>query len=277
MTSAYDVHVNLLRATVAAFAAGVGGADSVTVVPFDEPTGAVSPRGRRLARNISALLVEESHVARVTDPAGGAYAVERLTDDLCRTGWTELGRIESDGEGAFRERVAEVRARREADVAHRRRAVTGLSEYADLADPVPPLRNLSYRYGAAFEALRADPPGTTVFLGTLGPVSHHNARAGLASNLLAAGGVAVDAAGPTTGVDDLVAAYRGQAVVCLAGTDSAYAEWGGEAAEALRNAGATYLGVVSTGPADAPGWADDCFRTGDDAVAFLTRIRKALS
>ena len=84
MTTAYDVHVNLLRGTVAAFGAGVGGADVLTVVPFDEPTGEVSVLGRRMARNTSALLVAESHVAAVADPAGGAYAVERLTDDLAR-------------------------------------------------------------------------------------------------------------------------------------------------------------------------------------------------
>ena len=112
MTSAFDVHVNLLRTTVAAFAAGVGGADAVTVVPFDEPTGEVTALGRRMARNISALLIEESHVATVTDPAGGAYAVEHLTDDLCQAAWAELGRIETEGVEAFRERVAEVRGRR---------------------------------------------------------------------------------------------------------------------------------------------------------------------
>ncbi len=93
MTSAYDVHVNLLRSTVATFAAGVGGADAITTVPFDEPTGEISTRARRLARNISALLVDESHVARVADPAGGAYVVERLTDDLCRGG---VGRARPD-------------------------------------------------------------------------------------------------------------------------------------------------------------------------------------
>jgi methylmalonyl-CoA mutase len=276
MTSAYDVHANLLRTTVAAFAAGVGGADAITVVPFDEPTGVVAPLGRRLARNISALLVDESHVARVTDPAGGAFAVERLTDDLCRVGWTELGRIETDGEGPFRERVAEVRARREADVAHRRRPVTGLSAFPDLADPTPSRRNLSYRYGAAFESLRADPPDAHVFLGTLGPVARHTARARFAANLLAAGGIAVDAAGPTTGVDDLVSAYRGQAVVCLAGSDAAYAGWGNDAADALRSAGAARVVVIGSGATGDLPWADDSFRDGDDAVAFLGRTREAL-
>ena len=272
MTSAYDVHVNLLRSTVAAFAAGVGGADAVTVVPYDEPTGEVSVLGRRLARNISALLVEESHVARVADPAGGAYAVERLTDDLCQAAWAELGRIEGDGEEPFRHRVAEVRARRENDVAHRRRAVTGLSEFANLADGIPARRNLSYRYGAAFEAFRADPPAGHVFLATLGPVAQHTARAGFATNLLAAGGVAVDVAGATAGVADLTAAYAGQAVVCLAGTDAAYSEWGSKAAAALRAAGATRV-LVAGKPVD---WADDSCALGVDAVAFLTRTREAL-
>jgi methylmalonyl-CoA mutase len=194
MTSAYDVHVNLLRTTVAAFAAGVGGADAVTVVPFDEPTGEVSALGRRLARNVSALLVEESHVATVADAAGGSYAVERLTGDLCRVAWAELGLLETEGENAFVARVAETRSRREDDVAHRRRPVTGLSDFANLADPVPTRRNLSYRYGAAFEAMRRDAPAAPAFLATLGPVAEHTARAGFAANLLAAGGIAVEVA-----------------------------------------------------------------------------------
>jgi methylmalonyl-CoA mutase len=272
MTSAYDVHVNLLRTTVAAFAAGVGGADVLTVVPFDEPTGEVSDLARRMARNTSALLVAESHVAAVADPAGGAYAVERLTDDLAKAAWKELGAIESEGVDAFAERVAEVRARRERDVATRRRPITGLTEFPRLDDPVPGRRNLSYRWGAAFEALRADPPAAHVFLATLGTVAAHTARAGFATNLLAAGGIGVDIAGATGGVDDLVAAYAGQGVVCVAGTDAAYAEWGREAAEALRAQGATRV-VVAGKPAD---WADDSCALGVDAVDFLTRTREAL-
>jgi methylmalonyl-CoA mutase len=276
MTSAYDVHVNLLRTTVAAFAAGVGGADAVTVVPFDEPTGETTALGRRLARNISALLVEESHLARVIDPAAGSYAVERLTQDLCRAAWDELGLIETDGEAAFRQRVAEVKARREEDVAHRRRPVTGLTEFANPADPVPGRRNLSYRYGAAVEEMRRDPPADHVFLATLGTVAQHTARAQFAGNLMAAGGISVDVGGATSGMDDVTAAYAGQRVVCLAGTDAAYAESGSAATAALRDAGASYVLVVSSGSTDELAWADDAFRPDDDAVAFLTRIREAL-
>jgi methylmalonyl-CoA mutase len=273
MTSAYDVHVNLLRGTVAAFAAGVGGADVITVVPFDEPTGEVSTLGRRMARNVNALLTAESHVSAVTDPAGGGYAVEKLTDDLCRAAWAELGRIETEGRDAFTERVAGVRSRREADVATRRRPITGLSEFPRPADPVPPRRNLSYRYGAAFEDLRRESPEGHVFLATLGSLAEHTPCARFATNLLAAGGIAVDVAGATTAADDLVAVFEGQAVACLAGTEAAYAAWGREAADGLRAAGAARVVVVST---DGQDWADETFRSGDDAVAFLGRVREAL-
>ncbi|MBO0847004.1 MAG: methylmalonyl-CoA mutase [Nocardioides sp.] len=282
MTSAYDVHTNMLRGTVAAFAAGVGGADAITVVPYDEPTGVVSPAARRIARNVSSLLIAESHVAAVADPAGGSYAIEKLTDDLCRVAWAELGRIDQDGFEAFDARVADVSARRDADVATRRRPIVGLSQFPNPADPVPECRNLVPRWGAAYEALRRDPAPAHVFLATMGPLAQHASRAAFATNLLAAGGVAVDVVGATSGVDDLMAAYDGQPVVCLAGRDAAYAEWGSEAAQALRGAGARHVIVVSTGSngdrssTDAPEWADDSCAPGVDAIAFLTRTREAL-
>ncbi len=87
MMSRYDPWVNMLRTTVAAFSATVGGADAVTVQPFDRPLGRPDAFGRRIARNQMALLNDESHVSAVTDPAGGAWAVERLTHDLALAGW----------------------------------------------------------------------------------------------------------------------------------------------------------------------------------------------
>ena len=96
MMSRYDPWVNMLRATVATFSAGIGGADSVTVVPFDSPLGEPDTFGRRIARNTSPLLLSESHLGRVADPAGGSYVVEKLTEDLTRAAWEELGRIEAE-------------------------------------------------------------------------------------------------------------------------------------------------------------------------------------
>ena len=276
MTSELDPWVNMLRGTVAGFAAGVGGADAVTVRPFDEPLGRPDAFGRRIARNVSSLLIAESHVAAVADPAGGAYAVEQLTDDLAAAAWAELGRIDAEGATAFEARVREVRERRLDDVARRRLPMTGLSEYPllDETRPVrPPGGSAGPSYGEAFATLRRDPASGHVFLATLGSVAQHAARAGSATNLLAAGGIAVDPARGTSGVEDLLAAYAGQPVVCLAGTDSAYAEWGSEAATALHQAGARHVVLVG-GP--AKDWVDDAFAEGDDAVAFLTRCRSAI-
>ncbi|MEQ6903201.1 methylmalonyl-CoA mutase family protein [Nocardioides sp. YIM 152588] len=277
MLAKYDPYVNMLRTTVAAFAAGVGGADAVTVLPFDAPLGQPDGFGRRIARNLSHLLIDESHVAEVADPAGGSYLVEKLTDDTAIAAWDLFGRLDA-GED-LEPQIADVVARREQQVATRRRPLTGVSEFPNLAETLPeraplvgagePVR----RYGASFEALRDEPAARPVFLATLGPIAQHTARATFATNLFAAGGVAVEPAGPTAGVEDLLAAYDGQPVVCLAGTDAAYAEWGEQAAAALRDAGATRVIVAGKGT----DFTDDACATGVDALAFLTRTREALA
>jgi methylmalonyl-CoA mutase len=278
MMSKYDPWVNMLRTTVAAFAAGVGGADAVTVLPFDSTLGVPDAFGRRIARNTSSLLISESHVARVADPAGGAYAVEKLTDDLARAAWDLFGRLE-DGESldAMVEKTVE---RRDREVATRKRPLTGLTEFpnpfADLPKRAPARDDREVRrYGAAFEALQDAPMNEPLFLATMGTVAQHTARATFATNLFAAGGVHVEVAGPTEGVDAVVAAYDSVTtdVVCLAGHDSSYDEWGAEAAAALRDAGASWV-IVAGRPQD---WADDSCAVGVDALDFLRRTREKLT
>lgn len=262
MMSKYDPWVNMLRTTIAAFAAGVGGADSVTVLPFDGPLGRPDAFGRRVARNTNHLLIDESHVARVADPAGGAYAVERLTDDLARAAWELFGRLD-DGADLEAEIAATVE-RREREIATRKRPLTGLTEFPNLGETLPvregdgdPVR----RYGASFEALRDEPVAQPVHLATLGPVAQHTARATFATNLLAAGGIGV-----ATGAG-------GHRVVCVAGTDAAYDEHGAETAAELRRNGAEWV-IVAGQPRD---WADDSCALGVDALDFLTRTREKLA
>ena len=277
MMSKYDPWVNMLRTTVAAFAAGVGGADAVTVLPFDSPLGRPDALGRRIARNTSHLLVDEAHVAHVADPAGGAYAVEKLTDDLAVAAWDLFGRID-DGADLDAE-IAETVAQRDAAIATRKRPLTGLTEFPHLAETLPerapaPEVDVVRRYGAAFEAMRDEPATRPVFLATLGSVASHTARATFAANLLAAGGIAVETAGATDGVDALLAAYDGQPVVCVAGADATYTEWGADAVEALRTAGATH--VIVAGKPDVLEGDDSC-AMGVNALDFLTRTRLVLS
>ena len=128
-------------------------------------------------------------------------------------------------------------------------------------------------WGAAFEALRDEPVDQHVFLATLGPVAAHTARASYVSHLLAAGGVDVDVAGATRDPAELVAAYAGQPVVCLAGTDGAYDDWGADAIAALRGAGAQWVVVAGRKRDDV----DDSCALGVDAVDFLTRTRAKLN
>lgn len=292
MMSKYDPWVNLLRTCVASFSAGVGGADAVTVLPFDAPLGLPDAFARRIARNTSSLLTDESHVAAVADPAAGAYAVEQLTDDLARAGWAELDRIEAAGgilaalaDGSLKERVAEIAAERDRQVARRTRPLTGLTEFPNLAEarleraPYPegavPVRS----YGHAFEALRDEPVQDQVFLATMGTVAAHTARATFAANLLAAGGIESVNEGRHDDVDAVLGHYRGERVVCLVGSDAAYAEWGTELAQRLRESGAEWI-IVAGAPTSSTtalfDAADDSCARGVDALDFLTRTREKL-
>lgn len=290
MTTRYDPWVNLLRTTVAAFAAGVGGADAITVLPFDILLGVPDALGRRLARNTSALLIEESHVAAVADPAAGAYAVESLTRALAEAAWDRFlaidaagGVLAALGDGSLTGGWAQTAERRRAQIATRRRPITGVSEFPLAGEALPvrapwpapgPADDASW--AADFEALRDDPVPGIAFVATLGPVAAHAARAGFVANLLAAGGVTGRPAGPTGSVPDVLAAYAGERVVLLAGSDAAYAEWGADVIAALRAAGAATIVLAGKpGPAVA-GLIDGHVAAGQDVIEFLRRVRAAL-
>lgn len=142
MMSRRDPHVNLLRTTTAAFAAGVGGADEVTVLPFTAALGLADGFARRLARNIQTILQEESGIGTVADPAAGSGYVEALTTALAAKAWELFQSIERAGgmlealaSGLVQERIAEAAARRRRDVAERRQSLTGVSEFPQIEEP----------------------------------------------------------------------------------------------------------------------------------------------
>lgn len=299
MQTRRDPYVNLLRGTVAGLAAGLGGADAVTVAPFDAAIGASTPFSRRIARNTQALLVQEAHLARVIDPAGGSYLVEHLTERLARAAWAFFQEIEAAGgalaaldSGLLAERVAAVRARRRHDVATRRAPLTGVSEFADLHEkpvereplPAPARGGLPvFRLAEPFEALRERSDRRLAetgarpraFLATLGPLAAHATRAGFARNLLAAGGVESVDAGPTDTADQVVEAFAaaGTPVAVLCSTDALYAERGEATVAALRAAGARH--VLLAGRADVGG-VDGQLATGCDTLAVLDDVYSVL-
>ena len=143
MMTRRDPFVNMLRATMAVVAAGLGGADSIAVVPHTAAIGLPDGFARRIARNTQLILLEESNLAKVADPAAGSGALESLTQELCVTAWSLFQEIEKAGgaaaaleQGLIQAKVAAVRAEREKAVARRKDALTGTSAFPDIAEAV---------------------------------------------------------------------------------------------------------------------------------------------
>ncbi len=260
MMARRDPWVNMLRTTVAAFSAGVGGADTVLVHPFDVAIpggfpGTAASFARRMARNTQLLLLEESHIGRVADPAGGSWFVEDLTTALAEQAWTHFQDIESRGgfEAARDDvaaQIAEVAGRRTDDIAHRRTALTGVNEYPNLTEPPLPqgdsIGNVA-RYAAGFEALRdrsdafLETTGSRprVLLLPLGPLAEHNIRTTFATNLLASGGIEAVNPGPVyaVAVASVVAEAGSPNTAVICGTDARYHADFPAVADAARAAG----------------------------------------
>jgi len=141
MLTRRDPWVNLLRNTVAVFAAGIGGADSICALPHTLAVGLPDSFARRLARNTQSILLEESNLAKVADPAAGSGAIEDRTDMLCESAWAFFQEIEAAGglmdalrQGLVQERIATARDERSQTVARRKRPITGVSEFPDLTE-----------------------------------------------------------------------------------------------------------------------------------------------
>jgi methylmalonyl-CoA mutase len=296
MLTRRDPWVNMLRTTVACFGAGAGGADAVTVLPFDAAIGRpenTSAFSARIARNTHAVLLEEAKLAGVADPAGGSWYVEKLTDDLAHAAWAEFTAIEGAGglvaelsSGALAGRLASTWEKRSKRIATRRDPLTGVSEFPNLAEkPVvrTPVESTvegglpRHRYAEGFEALRDASDAylaehgsrPKIFLATLGPVAAHTARAGFAANLFQAGGIEAVNPGAT---DDLPGAFRasGARVACLCGTDDAYAA---QAADVAASLGAEYVLLAGKGSYD--GVAGNVF-AGCDALEVLDGLHAKL-
>lgn len=167
MLTRRDPYVNMVRATIACFAAGVGGADAVTVLPFDSAIGLPDALGRRIARNTHSILLEESTVGGVLDPAGESWYVERLTDDLAQAAWLWFIEIERAGglaaaldSGLIPDRLAESWQARRANLESGVDKIVGVTAFPNkdeqplVREPAPPLPSGGLprvRYAEEFE------------------------------------------------------------------------------------------------------------------------------
>ncbi|MFE7835980.1 methylmalonyl-CoA mutase family protein [Streptomyces sp. NPDC057474] len=284
MMTRRDPWVNMLRTTIATLAAGTGGADSVTVLPFDHSLGLPDAFARRIARNTSTILIEESHLSRVIDPAGGSWYVERLTDELAHAGWEFFQWIERIGghatalrSGRLGQDLANTWEARSNKLAKRREPVTGVSEFPHLAEkpvvrrpaPEPPSGGLPrVSRDEAYEALRARSDAhlaatgsrPRIHLASLGPAAAHTARTTFAANLFQAGGIE-----PVT---EGTFEESGATEVCVCSSDALYEERAATVAAGLKAAGASHVFL-----AGRPGQytdVDGFVFAGCDAVAVLS-------
>jgi methylmalonyl-CoA mutase len=136
MLTKRDAETNILRNTIAAFSAGVGGADTVSVLPHTSAYGLPDAFARRIARNTQLVLAGESHLDFVVDPAAGSGAIDALTGALCEKAWDEFRRIEAEGgmleslsKGHFQERVKAAREERAVEFRDGKRAILGTTIY----------------------------------------------------------------------------------------------------------------------------------------------------
>ena len=315
MMTGRDPYVNMLRTTIAVTAAGVGGADCISVLPHTAALGLPDAFARRVARNTQLILLEESNLAKVADPAAGSGAIEDLTGKLCAAAWVQFQAMDAVGgawaaldRGLVQKNVAAVRAERQKAAARRKDTLTGTSDFPDLnekpaatldvAPVVPPKESAvvtieplpSIRLAEPFEALRdasdralaktgARPK---VFLANLGSLAEFTARATFAKNFYEAGGI--EALGNDGFKDqaEMIAAFKasGAKLACLCSSDTVYAEQAADAAKALTAAGATVHLAGRPGEREAE-WRQAGVKSfvfmGCDALSTLQAVHDILA
>ena len=308
MMTRNDSQVNILRATIATFAAAIGGADAITVLPFTAARGLPDAFARRVARNTQLVLIEEAGIARVADASAGTGWSEQLTDALCRRAWALFQEIERmDGaaaaleQGLIQREVAAARAEREHAVATRKDALVGANEFPDLGEatfqgldiarasvppmpvavPITPLTPM--RLGEPYEALRDASDRSLartgerpkIFLANLGASADFTERATFARNFFAAGGIEAISGEGFANRDALVEAFKasGTRRACLCGTDAAYAQEAADTARALKAVGARALYLIGQPGEREAQWRaasiDTFIHAGCDALAIL--------
>lgn len=302
MVAGLDVHSNLLRAAIATFAAGVGGADSVAVLPFTAALGLADGFARRLARNTQRVILDEAQVWRVADIGAGAGAVEAETSALAEAAWTRFTAMEQVGgieaaAGALAADIAKTAMERARDIARRRTVLTGVSEFAQLDAEAPHVLAAAPQAGAAgplaphrlaepFERLRARAAAAapTAFLATLGAPADFTARATWTKNLLEAGGIAAPFDGGFDSAIAVAAAFRASEapLAVVASSDAVYGALLLPVVEALVAAGARRVWVAGKPHDDGletllrAAGVDGFLAAGQDVVSTLTAIQTSL-
>jgi methylmalonyl-CoA mutase len=266
----YDPNVNMLRTQTEAMSAALGGAHSITVLPFNAIYEDPTDFSERIARNQQILLKEESHLDKIADAAAGSYYIETLTDSLVNETWKLFLDIQEKGgfvaafkQGFIQAEIKKMAASRDKNIALRRENLLGTNQFpnfnekitaefdgslfipVDLTSDDAEVETLKpYRSAQAFEALRytTDVYSKTnkrplAFMLTIGNLTFRKARAQFSCNFFAVAGFEViDNNGFETIEEGIAAARAAKAdLVVLCSSDEEYAELAPKAAPLMKN------------------------------------------
>jgi methylmalonyl-CoA mutase len=274
----YDPYVNMLRATTESMSAVLGGADSISVKPFDAPFKKAGTFSNRISRNTQIILKEEAYFDKIVDPAAGSYYIESLTDSIATEVWKEFLKIENEGgysaslkKGIIQTEIEAMANKRLTDVSTRRDTILGTNQYPNFteqelknidnevfeevqqlsANPiVKPL--MKFRLAMHFEALRLKTEKSgrrpKVFMLTIGSLAMRLARSQFSCNFFGVAGFEViDNNGFKTIDDGLKAAFDAKAeIIVLCSSDEEYATF---APEAFEKIGSKAILVIAGAPA----------------------------
>ena len=266
----YDPYVNMLRTQTEAMSAALGGAHSITVLPFNSVFEDTTEFSERIARNQQLLLKEESHLDKIADPSAGSYYIESLTDSLAGQAWKLFLEIQDKGgfvaavkEGFIQKEIKEIAAKRDRNIALRHDSILGTNQFPNFTEKMgkepdasvfQPL-NLTvegaevetlkpYRGAQAFEALRYKTDiyakgnkRPAAFMLTIGNLAFRKARAQFSCNFFAVAGFEVIDNNGFKTIDEGLAAAKAKSadIVVICSSDDEYAEFAPEAAGKLEN------------------------------------------
>ena len=264
----YDAYVNMLRTQTEAMSASLGGADSITVLPFNAAYEESNEFSDRIARNQQLLLKEESHFSKIADPAAGSYYIEELTASIADQAWKLFLEVQEKGgflaalrEGFIQAEIKKMAGKRDMNIATRRENLLGVNQFPnftekiegdvdasvfapeDLTSEEAEIETLKpYRGAQAFEALRyktdvyaKSNKRPLAFMMPVGNLGMRKARAQFACNFFAVAGFDVlDNNGFKTVEEGWKAAQEaGAQIVVICSSDDEYAEFAPAAFEAI--------------------------------------------
>lgn len=312
MMTARDPYVNVMRGAAAAFSAGLGGADSVSVLPHTLAAGLPDSLARRLARNAQLILLRESNLGFVADPAAGAGAFEALTKGVCEKAWGLFQEIEGQGglpsalaNGVFQRQVAASAAALVRNAACLRAPITGVSAHVDLDEPpvevaigAPERETFAPAEGALMPMRLAEPferlrdrsddflrstgARPKVYLAALGPEANHRRRVQFMREWLEVGGFDAVYDGEARTAHDAVTRFKASSarLACLCGPDDAYAEQAEALAKAFKASGAKGVALAGRPGEFEHAWraagVDEFIFAGGDAVAALKSLYRRI-